>query len=122
MLAVVIDHFTPPTLIQNRRNKQSFDTCAFIIDLVPIVFEKICFADHKSGNRWKLKEKMKAQYIIHIPGMRYQGNIGKVHFRDELDQSATMGQVHIHHGVTLPKGAANGLGGGPAGPWGRPAP
>jgi hypothetical protein len=46
-LAVTNDHFRPPIIVKNRRIRHAFDTYAFTIDLVPFVFEKICFAGHK---------------------------------------------------------------------------
>ena len=46
VLAVINDQIRPPIIIQNRRNKHTFDTYAFTIDLVPLVFEKTCFAGH----------------------------------------------------------------------------
>jgi len=46
LLAVTNDHLRPSIIVQNRRNKQTFDTYAFTINLVPLVFEKICFAGH----------------------------------------------------------------------------
>ena len=43
LLAVTNDHIRPPINVQNRRNKQSFDTYDFTINIVPLVLEKICF-------------------------------------------------------------------------------
>ena len=43
VLAVLNDHIRPLINIQNRRNKQTFDTYAFTIDIVPLVLEDSCF-------------------------------------------------------------------------------
>ena len=54
VLAVTIDQIRPPNEVQNRRNKQSFDTYAFIIDIVPFVLEKTCFTEHTFEYKWKI--------------------------------------------------------------------
>jgi hypothetical protein len=46
LLAVLNDHIRPPIKIQNRREKQTYDTYAFIIDIVPLELEESCFAGH----------------------------------------------------------------------------
>ena len=46
LLAVTNDQIRPPNKVQNRRNKQSFDTYNFTIDKVPLVLEKTCFVGH----------------------------------------------------------------------------
>ena len=62
LLAVTNDNFQPPIIIQNRRNKHTFDTYACTIDLVPLVLEKTCFACHTFEYKWKInKNKQKAQ-------------------------------------------------------------
>ena len=43
-MVVLNDHIRPPIYIQNRRNKQTFDTYAITINLVPLVLEETCFA------------------------------------------------------------------------------
>ena len=43
---VSIDQIRPPIKLQNGRNKQTFDTYAYTIDLVPLILEKTCFAGH----------------------------------------------------------------------------
>jgi hypothetical protein len=45
-LAVTNDHFRPPIIVQNKRNRHAFDIYAFTIDLVPLVLEKSCSAGH----------------------------------------------------------------------------
>ena len=56
------DNIQPPIIIENRINKQSFDTYAFTIDIVPLVLEKTCFAGHTLEYKWKInKTKQKAQ-------------------------------------------------------------
>ena len=62
VLAVTNDNIRPPIIIQNRRNKQSFDTYAFTIDIVPLVLEKTCFVGHIVEYKWKIsKTKQKVQ-------------------------------------------------------------
>ena len=61
-MAVTNDNIGPPIIIQNRRNKQSFDTYAFTIDIVPLVLKKTYFAGHTFEYKWKInKTKQKAQ-------------------------------------------------------------
>ena len=56
-MAVTNDHIRPPITIQNRRNKQTFDTYAYTIDLVPLIFKKSCFAGLIFKYKWKTKQK-----------------------------------------------------------------
>ena len=73
-MAVTNDNFRPPTIIQNRRNKHTFDTYACTIDLVPLVLEKTCFAGHTFEYKWKInKTKQKAQRRKHRAEM-HKGN------------------------------------------------
>jgi hypothetical protein len=44
LLAVLNGHIRPPNKIQNRRNKQTYDTYAFTIDIVPLVLQDYYFA------------------------------------------------------------------------------
>jgi hypothetical protein len=61
-LAVTNDNIQPPIIIQNRRNKHTFDTYACTIDLVPLVLEKTSFVGHIFKYKWKMnKTKQKAQ-------------------------------------------------------------
>jgi hypothetical protein len=57
LLAVHSKQIRPPIIIQNGRNKQTFDTYAFTIDLVPLVLEEICFAAHTFEYKWKNRQK-----------------------------------------------------------------
>ena len=43
-MAVTNDQIRPPIIIQNRRNKHTFDTYAFTIDIVPLVLQDYYFA------------------------------------------------------------------------------
>jgi hypothetical protein len=43
--------------VQSTRNKHTFDTYAFTIDLVPLVLKKTCFAGHIFKYKWKTKQK-----------------------------------------------------------------
>ena len=62
LLAVTNDNIRPPIIIQNGRNKNTFDTYAFTIDIVPPILEKTCFAGHTFEYKWKInKNKQKAQ-------------------------------------------------------------
>ena len=63
LLAVTNIQIRPPIIVQNRRNKQSFDTYAFTIDLVPLVLEKTCFAGHILKYKWKTKQKAQTESI-----------------------------------------------------------
>jgi hypothetical protein len=70
LLAITIDQIRPPIIVQNRRNKHTFNTYAFTIDLFPLVFEKTCFAGHIFGIKWKTnKIKQKTQSITRISEM-----------------------------------------------------
>ena len=61
-MAVTNDQIQPPNNAQNRRIKQTFDTYAYTIDLVPLVLEKTCFVGHTFEYKWKInKTKQKAQ-------------------------------------------------------------
>jgi hypothetical protein len=57
LLAVLNDQIRPPIKIQNRRNKQTYNTYAFIIDIVPYVLEQSCFAGHIFEYKWKTRQK-----------------------------------------------------------------
>ena len=71
MLAVTNDNIQPPIIIQNRRNKQTFDTYAFTIDTVPLVLEKTWFAGHTFKYKWKInKTKQIVQKRKHNVEMR----------------------------------------------------
>jgi hypothetical protein len=52
-LAVTNDNIPPLIIVLNRRNKHTFDTYAYTIDLVSLVFEKTCFAGHIFEIKWK---------------------------------------------------------------------
>ena len=56
LLVVTNDNTRPPIIIQNRRNKQSFDIYAFTIDIVPLVLEKTCFVGYTFKYKWKNKQ------------------------------------------------------------------
>ena len=59
LLAVTNDKIRPSNKVQNRRNKQSFDTYVFTIDLVPLVLEKSCFAGQVFEYKWKISKRRK---------------------------------------------------------------
>ena len=56
-MAVLNDHIRSPINIPNRENKQTFDTNAFTIDIVPLVLEDTCFAGHTFEYKWKTRQK-----------------------------------------------------------------
>jgi hypothetical protein len=58
LLAVLNDNIRAPITIQNKRNKQTFDTYAFTFDIVPLVLKEICFAGHIFEYKWKTKQKV----------------------------------------------------------------
>ena len=73
LLAVLNDNIRQPINIQNRRNKQTFDTYVFTIDIFPHVLEIQCFAGliHEiHGNMTKRRnlEKCKAETCKRIKG------------------------------------------------------
>jgi hypothetical protein len=57
LLEVTIDQIRPPIKVQNRRIEQTFDTYAYIINLVPLVLEKTCFAGHTLECKWKINKR-----------------------------------------------------------------
>ena len=59
-MVVTIDQIRPPSKVQNGINKQTYDTYAYTIDLVPLVLEKTCFAGIIFEYKWKIN-KTKAQ-------------------------------------------------------------
>jgi hypothetical protein len=62
-LAVTNDQIRPPIIVQNRRNKHTFDAYAFTIDLVPLVFEKSCFVGHIIKYKWKTYKKVQTEGV-----------------------------------------------------------
>ena len=59
LLAVTNIQIRPPIIVQNRRNKHTLDTYACIIDLVPLVLEKTCFAGQIFEYKWKISKRRK---------------------------------------------------------------
>jgi hypothetical protein len=57
LLVVTIDQIRPPIKVQNRRIEQTFDTYAYIINLVRLVLEKTCFAGHTLESKWKINKR-----------------------------------------------------------------
>ena len=66
VLAVIINQIRPPIIVQNRRNKQSFDIYAFTFDIVPLVLEKTCFAGQIFEYKWKMIKMRKRESIMQI--------------------------------------------------------
>ena len=58
LLVVLNDQIRPPIKIQNRRNKQTYNTYAFIIDIVSLVLEESCFAEQIFEYKWKTRQKV----------------------------------------------------------------
>jgi hypothetical protein len=46
LLVVLIDQIRSPIETQNRRNKQTYDTYTFTIDIGPLVLEIYCSTEH----------------------------------------------------------------------------
>ena len=57
VLVVTNDHIRPPITIQNRRNKQTFDTYQYNIDIVPLVLQDYYFVGLIFEYKWKTKQK-----------------------------------------------------------------
>jgi len=56
-VVVTNDQFWPPINIQNRRNKQTFNTYAFTINIVPLVLEETCLAVLHLNTSWKQSKR-----------------------------------------------------------------
>jgi hypothetical protein len=59
---VLNNHIRPPNKIQNRRNKQTYDTYAFSIDIVPLVLQDYYFVGlilEYSGTIVKMRHQRK---------------------------------------------------------------
>ena len=63
MFMVTNNRIGPPNKVQNRRIKQTFDTYAYTIDIVPLVLEKTCFAGHTFKYKWKTKKKAQSSKV-----------------------------------------------------------
>ena len=57
LLAVTNDNIRLPIIIQNRRNKHTFDTYAYTNAIFPLVLEKTCFVGDTFEYKWKTKQK-----------------------------------------------------------------
>jgi hypothetical protein len=91
MLAVTNDQIRPPINIENRRNKQTFDTYAYTIDLVPLVLEETCFAGlhlNTSGKPSKRRNQAKRKADSRNQILKSQA---KAHLRAQSRLSTTKG-------------------------------
>ena len=95
LLAVTNDKIRPPNKVQNRRNKQSFDTYTFTIGIIPLVLEKTCFAGHTFEYKWKTKQK--AQNRKRKAEMSNKRN-GETHLH-----ATTWAEHHRGKGLGLPR-------------------
>ena len=92
LLVVTNDNIRPPIITQNGRNKQTFDTYACTIDLVPLVLEKTCFAGHIFEYKLKInKTKQKAQSRKCNVEMRKRKYMKKSHLQDKPGSSTNVG-------------------------------
>ena len=87
-MAVTNEIIRPPIIIQNTRNKQSFDTYAFTIDIVPLVLEKTCFAGHTFEYKWKTKPKAQS-------GKR------KADSRNQISKKEKKAHLHVKLGPSI---------------------
>ena len=60
-MAVTIAHLEPPIYIQNTRNKQSFNTHAYTIDIVPLVLQNYYFAELIFEYKWKTRQTVQSR-------------------------------------------------------------
>jgi hypothetical protein len=72
-------------IVQNRRNRHTFDTYVFTIDLVPLVFEKIYFLGHKFEYKWKNTKMHKHKSVKQILYQRRR----EAHLNNLLGQNTT---------------------------------
>jgi hypothetical protein len=118
-LAVLNDHIRPSINIQNRRNKHTFDTYAFTIDIFPHVLEIQYFVGliHEiHGNMIK-----KAQLGKHKANLA-QRNQAKAHPITKYGSSTTKGATQAQPGVHPSKVVASGASPGVATPGVRRTP
>ena len=78
MLAVTNDQIRPPITIQNGRNKQTFGTYAFIINLVPLVLEETCFVGHIFEYKWKTKHNAQSRKHNVDPTLKNQAKAHQI--------------------------------------------
>jgi hypothetical protein len=121
-LAVTIAHLEPPIIIQNRKNKHTFNTYAYSLTLFHLFSKKVCFAGTNpktGGNAQNKARKCNVECVFQKCAKDHNG---------ETHLQATSGSRH-HHGRgpgppgNQPKkdGGEWGQLGAPA-PWGAPAP
>ena len=87
-MAVTNDQIRPPIIVQNRRNKHTFDTYAYTIDVVPLVLEKTCFVGHTFKYKWKISKRRKTRKRNAYFTTR---NHAKAHLRAKSRPSTTEG-------------------------------
>ena len=93
-MAVTNDQIRPPIKVQNRRNRHAFDTYAFIIDLVPLVLEKSCFAGDIFEYKWKTYQKAQTECVK----QKYAKEIhGEAHLHIESGPSTDVGGARPSH-------------------------
>jgi hypothetical protein len=102
LLAVTNDNIRPLIIIQNERNKYTFDTCACTIDQVSLVLEKTCFAGHIFEYKWKTYQKAqtKLKCTKEIRREAHQHNLP--------GQSTTVGGVQAQSRAHRSKAVASG--------------
>ena len=73
-MAVTNDHIRLPITIQNGRNKQTFDTYAYTIDIVPLVLQDYYFAGLIFEYKWKTRQTVQS---IKRKAEMHEGNKSK---------------------------------------------
>jgi hypothetical protein len=100
-------------------NKQSFDTYAFTIDLVPLVLEKSCFAGHVFEYKWKIIKRHNQAKCNADSTTKKQA---KAHPINISGPSTNMGMIQAHPVAHNMKSVARGASPGRAAPGVRPHP
>ena len=109
MLVVTNDQICMPIIVQNRRNKHTFDTYACTIDLVPLVLEKTCFVGQIFEYKWKLSKRRKTRKHNADSTTRNQA---KAHLhaktRPDTTRGGTQAQPTAHQSKVVASGASQG--------------
>ena len=99
-MAVTNDRIQPPSNVQNRRLKQTFDTYAYTIDLVPLVLEKTCFAGHIHEIHGNYGQSAQTRKRKADPKVKKQA---KAHPPDSSEPQTTKGAILVQPAAHLAK-------------------